>query len=172
MYAFAEKSKTGGIGGKGEGQMFLRGTTRLDPLGYILFGALDLKVTESGLECDNWLPVVGNVSALDDVERLKTVLDLSLLRVFEGLGVGIGNRRQFRAIQPPTQADYRSDEEEGEADDEAIDLSDPSLSAEEVKDLDVLTSSVVRILNMYVLSPEICSPLSAATEFRPSIQVR
>ena len=51
----------------------------------MLFGASNLKVTESGLECDNWLPIVGNVSALDDVERLKEVLDLSLLRVFEGL---------------------------------------------------------------------------------------
>lgn len=150
LYAFAEKSKTGGVGGKGDGQMFLRGTTRLDPLGYMLFGASTLRVTESGLECDNWLPIVGNVAALDDVERLKDILDLSLLRVFEGLGVAIGARRQNQALRPSNNRDRRIDEDgEGEGEQEAMDLSDPTLSVNEVKDLDQLTTSVVKILNMY-----------------------
>ena len=153
LYAFAEKSKTGGIGGKQEGQMFLRGTTLLDPLGYMLFGAHQLRVTDSGLECDGWLPVVGNVQALDDVERLKEVLDFSLLRVFEGLGVAIGQRHQRQQIRPgrtqPARIDDSNAEEREEAEQEAVDMSDPTLSAEEVADLDKLTSSVVKVLNFY-----------------------
>lgn len=134
--------------------MFLRGTTRLDPLGYMLFGASTLRVTESGLECDSWLPIVGNVAALDDVERLKDILDLSLLRVFEGLGVSIGGRRptqNYRGGNQQQQSQRRIDEDgEGEAEMEEIDHSDPSLSATEVQDLDALTTGVVKILNMYV----------------------
>lgn len=148
LYAFAEKSKTGGLGDKNGGQMFLRGTTRLDPLGYMLFGAFNLRVTETGLECDGWLPIVGNVSALDDVERLKEVLDLSLLRVFEGLGVSIARGRG--AIQPMSSQNrgHREDEEgEGEGEEEAIDLSDPTLSTNEIGDLDRLTNGVVKVLN-------------------------
>ncbi|KAK4698816.1 hypothetical protein P7C70_g7454, partial [Phenoliferia sp. Uapishka_3] len=146
LYAFGEKSKTGGIGGKSDGQMFLRATTKLDPLGYMLFGAHKLQVTESGLECDDWLPIVGNVSALDDVERLKDVLDCSLLRVFEGLGVAISKGRERQAIRPTRHDD---EEGEGEADQEAMDLDDPTLSPAEVVDLDRLTSGVVKVLNMF-----------------------
>lgn len=111
----------------------------------MLFGAFNLRVTENGLECDNWLPIVGNVSALDDVERLKDVLDLSLLRVFEGLGVAISRGRQQQAIRPSKNHD--DEEGEGEADQEAMDLSDPTLSTNEVADLDRLTSGVVKVLN-------------------------
>lgn len=132
--------------------MFLRGTTQLDPLGFILFGAFDCRISESGLMCDDWLPVVGNVSALDDVERLKDVLDLSLLRVFESLGGTIG-RQQQQLHRRPIQSSRRDEEEEAEGDEEVMNLSDPALSGAEVKDLDVLTTSVVRLLNM-------CVPLS------------
>ncbi|GAA6046118.1 hypothetical protein JCM8097_003412, partial [Rhodosporidiobolus ruineniae] len=97
LYAFGEKSKTGAMGGKGEGQTFLRSTTKLDPLGYMLFGAFQLTVTETGLLCDGWLPIEpstnAGVPALDNVGRLKDVLDYSLLRVFEGLGVALNRGR-------------------------------------------------------------------------------
>ena len=53
----------------------LRNTTRLDPMTYMLFGAYNLNVTQSGLQCDNWLPVAGNLQALDDIQRLKTLFD-------------------------------------------------------------------------------------------------
>lgn len=115
----------------------------------MLFGAFNLRVTETGLECDNWLPIVGNVSALDDVERLKDVLDSSLLRVFEGLGVSISRGRERQAIRPTRHDDA---EGEGEADQEAMDLEDPTLSPAEVVDLDRLTSGVVKVLNMCVSS--------------------
>lgn len=112
----------------------------------MLFGAHDIRVTQGGLECDNWLPIVGNVSALDDVERLKDVLDLSLLRVFEGLGVAISKGRAQLAIKP-SRTQHDDEENEGEADQEAVDLDDPTLSEQEVAELDSLTAGVVRILN-------------------------
>lgn len=110
----------------------------------MLFGAFNLRVTENGLECDNWLPIVGNVSALDDVERLKDVLDLSLLRVFEGLGVAISRGRERHAVQP--KPDEHDDEEgEGEGEEEAMDLDDPTLSPGEVVELDNLAAGVVKV---------------------------
>lgn len=128
--------------------MFLRATTKLDPLGYMLFGAHHLQVTESGLECDNWLPIQGHVSALDDVERLKDVLDHSLLRVFEGLGVAMSRGRERHAVRPGRNDRVDDEEGEGEADQEAMDLDDPTLSPAEVNDLGTLTTNVVKILNM------------------------
>lgn len=122
---------------------------QLDPLGYMLFGAFNLRVTDNGLECDNWLPIVGNVSALDDVERLKDVLDCSLLRVFEGLGVAISRGRERQAVLPAARR-HDDEEGEGEGDEEAMNLDDPTLSPAEVVDLDRLTSGVVKVLNMCV----------------------
>ncbi|GAA6053256.1 hypothetical protein JCM3770_002681 [Rhodotorula araucariae] len=200
IYAYGEKSKTGAMGGKGEGQTFLRSTTKLDPLGYMLFGAYGLRVTEDGLECDGWLPIVAprssGVAALDDVERLKEVLDLSLLRVFEGLGVaitrgrsGAQNRQQQQqraqqqqqaaAAQAAAQAAAvaarneqgrgrqfdNDDEDEAEADEEAVDpVRDPTLSDQEVKDLDRLTSNVVHLLMSYNRS---LGPTSSRASSRP-----
>lgn len=196
LYAYGEKSKTGAMGGKGEGQTFLRSTTKLDPLGYMLFGAYALRVTEDGLECDGWLPIVAprssGVQALDDVERLKEVLDLSLLRVFEGLGVAISRGRggqnsrqqlqQQRAAQAAQAAQAAAaaqarqeqgrgrqfdndDEDEAEADEEAVDpVRDPTLSEQEVRDLDRLTNNVVHLLMSYNRS---LGPASSRTSSRP-----
>lgn len=148
---------------------------QLDPLGYMLFGAYHLSVTNDGLECDGWLPIVASnresVPALDDVGRLKQVLDYSLLRVFEGLGVAINKGRgaqnrngrpqqqqqgQQRIQQQQTPHEVgrgrqfdKDDEDEAEADEEVVDFNDPTLSEKEVKDLDRLTSNVVQLLNNY-----------------------
>ena len=116
----------------------------------MLFGTSSLKIIEHGVEADEWLPIIGNVDALDDVERLKQILDYSLLRVFEGLGVAVAKgRQQFgnvrRPSRPPHDDDYDSEREEGDV--EAVDLNDPTLSETEVRDLDRLTTNVVRILN-------------------------
>ncbi|GAA6063881.1 hypothetical protein JCM10212_005873 [Sporobolomyces blumeae] len=184
LYAFGEKSKTGAIGGKGEGQTFLRSTTKLDPLGYMLFGAYDLQPTQEGLVCDGWLPIVasqGSVSTLDDVERLKKLLDLSLLRVFEGLGVAIsqpGGRGRYGAgpanasngrggHQPPRGRQFeKDDEDENEGGDEEtpVDAGEVVLSDREVKDLDNLTSNVVQLLNTYAQS---LGPTSSRASSRP-----
>ena len=54
---------------------YLVATTRLDPLTYVLFGAYRISVTQRGLECDGWLPVIGRMDVLDDLERLKVMME-------------------------------------------------------------------------------------------------
>ncbi|KAJ7092729.1 P-loop containing nucleoside triphosphate hydrolase protein [Mycena epipterygia] len=142
IYAFMEKRQNATTASGGTPQTTLVTTTRLDPLSYMLFGAYKLQVTEHGLDCDGWLPMVGNLDALDDIQRLKTLMESSMLRVFEGITM---SRRQSRAANLPVLP--REEEAESEADDE--DMRDLSMSREEVKELDFLTRDIVRILNRY-----------------------
>ncbi|GAA6045955.1 hypothetical protein JCM8097_003207, partial [Rhodosporidiobolus ruineniae] len=110
---------------------------------------------------------------------LKDVLDYSLLRVFEGLGVALnrgrsgsrnpnvrpGQRGPARAYEQGRGRQFENDDEdEAEADEEAVDYSDPTLSEREVKDLDRLTSNVVHLLNSYNAS---LGPASSRTSSRP-----
>ena len=99
---------------------------------YMLFGAYNLEVSERGLVCDGWLPIVGNLDALDDIQRLKTLLDQCMLRVFEG----ISKRNRQRHMRDESG----DDEGAGRA---------TSLSATEVKELDIFTRDIVRILNRF-----------------------
>ncbi|KAK7064230.1 adaptin N terminal region-domain-containing protein [Favolaschia claudopus] len=140
LYAFMEKRQNTTV--STSPQTTLVTTTRLDPLTYMLFGAYKLQVTERGLDCDGWLPIVGNLDALDDIQRLKILMESSMLRVFEGITF---SRRQLRAANLPVLP--REEEPENEADDE--DTKDLSLSRDEVKELDFLTRDIVRILNRY-----------------------
>ncbi|KAJ7071028.1 P-loop containing nucleoside triphosphate hydrolase protein [Mycena amicta] len=140
LYAFMEKRQNATT--SSTPQTNLVTTTRLDPLSYMLFGAYKLQVAERGLECDGWLPVVGNVDALDDIQRLKTLMESSMLRVFEGITM---RRRQYRANHLPALP--REEEPESEVEDD--DVRDLSLSKEEVRELDLLTRDIVRILNRY-----------------------
>jgi small subunit ribosomal protein S24e len=139
LFAFTEKRQNVSASGSGA-QTFLVTTTRLDPMTYMLFGAYKLEVTERGLECDGWLPIVGNLDALDDVQRLKALMEACMLRVFEGIVMG---RQQRRGQSLPTLP--REESESGDIDDDK----DYSMSREEVKELDLLTRDVVRILNRY-----------------------
>lgn len=141
LFAFAEKRQNVSTG-NANAQMFLVTTTRIDPMSYVLFGAYNIIVVERGLECDGWLPVVGNSDALDDIQRLKTYMDASMLRVFEGI---VMNRRRRRAQNLPVLPR----EEESESDDDEPALKDYSLSPTEVKELDLLTRDIVGILNRY-----------------------
>lgn len=140
LFAFTEKRQNVSGGGSGA-QTFLVSTTRLDPMTYMLFGAYKLQVMDRGLECDNWLPIVGNLDALDDVQHLKTLMEACMLRVFEGITMGRRHRRG--AILPAIPR-----EEESESGDEDEDR-DYSMSRDEIKDLDLMTRDVVRILNRY-----------------------
>ena len=140
LYAFAEKRQNVAMGGA-NAQMFLVTTTRLDPLSYMLFGAYNINVTERGLECDGWLPIVGNIDALDDIQRLKTLMDSCMLRVFEGITMRRNRQQNLSGL---------SRQEEPEFGDEAEDMSkDLTLSQTEIKELDLLTRDIVRILNHY-----------------------
>lgn len=113
-------------------------TTRLDPLTYMLFGAHRVEVTRRGLDCDEWLPVIGDVDVLDNLERLKVMMESCLLRVFEGI-------TKLKGKRYPTRHEGREDES-GEEDD---DVREMPLSMAEVKELDMLTQDLVRILNDY-----------------------
>ena len=106
---------------------------------YMLFGAYKLEVTERGLECDNWLPIVGSLDALDDIQRLKTLMEACMLRVFEGIVMGRQQRRDQLSTLP------REESESGDNDEDK----DYSMSRDELKELDLLTRDVVRILNRY-----------------------
>ena len=154
LYAFAEKV------GFGENQpVQLRTTTRLDPMTYLLFGAYNVEVTGNGLQCDDWLPIHGNLDALDDLQRLKTLLESCMLRIFEGVGKSLEQARMGRSgqrAQQTQQQKKRIDESEEENEDEdGLEVEDGdtnedrSLSRTEIIELDNLTADVVSVLDRY-----------------------
>ncbi|PPQ80799.1 hypothetical protein CVT25_001924 [Psilocybe cyanescens] len=141
LYAFAEKRRNDSLGTGG--QTFLVGTTRLDPLTYILFGAYHVEVVERGLECDDWLPIVGDVRVLDEIQRLKRSMESCMLRVFEG--ITMSRQRAGQSLPVLAREDV---EEEFDADDDDG-KRDYSLSSEEVQDLDLMTRDIVGLLNRF-----------------------
>ena len=140
LYAFSEKRQNIGTG-RSTSNMLLVTTTRLDPMTYVMFGAYEIAVTERGLECDGWLPIVGNLNALDDIQRLKTLMEACMLRVFEGIMMG-RQKRHWRDKMPVLPR------EEAESDDDDP-RKDYSLSPTEIKELDLLARDIVKILNRY-----------------------
>jgi len=150
----------------------LRQVTRLDPMTYMLFGAYNLVVTRRGLECDGWLPVTGNLYALDDVQRLKSLFEKCMLRVFEGVGKSLTQGRDQRRRETRSHVrvqkgssridddqDGNADEKDGESEDEDGDVvskerASGPLSAEEVRELELLTSDVVKVLEAYASERE------------------
>lgn len=166
----------------------------------MLFGAYDLTVTQRGLECDRWLPVTGNLHALDDIQRLKTLLDACLLRVFEGVGKSLTAERDHRWAASRSAVDVRSgssriiqtgldEENENESDDENSDggMAGASgtarlqiemqkrgtrkvepLAKDEIKELEMLTTDVVRILDAYAHEREGSSSTYSSRPATPS----
>ncbi|KAH9898390.1 P-loop containing nucleoside triphosphate hydrolase protein [Cubamyces lactineus] len=124
---------------------YLVATTRLDPLTYILFGAYRISVTARGLECDGWLPIIGRMDVLDDLERLKVMMEDCMLRVFQGI-IASRQRKAQQYRKPLTYDEGREDES---GDEEDADLTNVPLSETEMKDLDLMTMDLVRILNHY-----------------------
>lgn len=174
LYAFQEKGRNVTPGQHpNNAPTQLRTVTRLDPMTYMLFGAYELVVTQRGMECDRWLPVTGNLHALDDVQRLKDLLDACMLRVFEGVGKSLTKGRDERWVKQEKTVDVRqsgssriddaqedgNDEGENESDDEdTVDKQGKKvvepLSMDEMKELEMLTSDVVRILDAYAAERE------------------
>lgn len=128
LYAFGEKIKNSSApGGGGGGPTMLRNVTRLDPLTYMLFGANQLRPSaDGGMLCDNWLPMKGNYDALDDVERLKAILDVCMLRVFEAIQSENGPTETGNGVECGRR-----------------------LQAREVTEFEALTAGVVRVLDAY-----------------------
>lgn len=142
LYAYTEMRRN--LAGGGPAQTYLLNTTKLDPMTYMLFGAHNLEVVDRGLECDNWLPIIGErgSGALDDIQRLKTIMEACMLRVFEG--ITMSRRHRSRQTLPTLPR-----EEESESEDDSTRGSNYSLSKQEIKELDKLTRNVVNILNRY-----------------------
>lgn len=141
IYAYAEKRRNTSVATNGSPMTFLSVTTRLDPMTYVLFGAHKLEKLPDGLKCDGWIRIVGSNDALEDIYRLRTMMDACMLRVYEG--IIMSRRRQRR------KASERVNEDETNAWEDDDDNEDYSLSSEEMKELDLLSNNVVDILNRY-----------------------
>jgi hypothetical protein len=167
---------------------YLRNVTRLDPLTYMLFGAYNLIVTRRGLECDGWLPVTGNLYALDDLQRLKALLERCMLRVFEGVGKSLvqgrdARRRDTRGTVHVRKGNSRIDDTEGDGDVEEGEMESGDdedgyqatkstrqsgpLLLEEVKELELLTTDVVKVLEAYANEREGGSVVASRPPSRP-----
>lgn len=149
IFAFTDKRQNVSTGSSNP-QMYLMGTTRLDLLSYMLFGAYRMELTDRGLDCDEWLPIVGKVAVLNDIQRLKTLMEACMLRVFEGVSRA---QRSLRTLAVPSTSTisgprYNMDAESDESDDDSQ-RQDRRLSQTEVKELDFLTRDIVNILNGY-----------------------
>lgn len=140
--------------------MYLVGCTRLDPMTYVLFGAYNLEASnDSGLICDDWIPLRGNSDVLDDIRSLKLLMESCMLRVFEGANSLDGSRRKRMtrgAYVPPFRRQNRDNEEsESGAEDEDEDLvaergrNRGPLSQKEIKELDRFTHGIVQVLNRF-----------------------
>ncbi|CCM07097.1 uncharacterized protein FIBRA_09424 [Fibroporia radiculosa] len=139
IISYAEKRQNISAG-VSNAQKFLVTTSRLDPLTYLLFGAYRIEVTARGLECDEWLPIVGRQDALDELEQLKITMQACMLRVFEGIIA--------RQSQPGRRRNHiRNDgkEEESGDEDDAI----RPLTGVEVTELDLMAEDIVNLLNSY-----------------------
>ncbi|CAG8500842.1 2296_t:CDS:2 [Diversispora eburnea] len=91
LYAFSEKVKATGS------SIFLRGTTRVDPLSVILFGgAVETKRENDTLNLvvDDWIKFKGDEYALNLTVYLKNYLEQCLTQVFERLEVSHSNVRR------------------------------------------------------------------------------
>jgi hypothetical protein len=142
IFAFSEKIRNASGSAGNNANTMLRGCTRLDPLTYILFGATEVRVLGDGVECDYWLPITGNLDSLDNLEKLRSIMDVIMLRVFEGIG-----KRRPPQGQVPAHAD---DENEGDEDEEDwSDRTDLSLSAQETAEFELMTQGIVRVLDGY-----------------------
>jgi len=144
IIAYIDKRQNVSTVNSSNAPMFLVTTTRLDPMTYVLFGAYQIAITAQGLECDEWLPIVGNVYALDDIQSLKVMMEACMSRVFEGLAM-----RRTRVSLRTAVVSPREEEESGDEENTGDNSRDHSLSTKEVRELDHFTRSIVGILDRY-----------------------
>lgn len=119
LYAYQAKTT---ISSSQNSPPLLRGITILDPLTFMLFGASRLAPSpQGGMICDGWLPIEGDFGALDEVDRLKNIFDICMLRVFE-------------AIEPEVASSSGTVK---------------TLSDVEAREFDQLSMSIVQVLQQY-----------------------
>ncbi|KAL5534235.1 hypothetical protein ACEPAG_697 [Sanghuangporus baumii] len=158
LFTYSEKRQNLSSVAQGPGQMTLIGTTRLDPMTYVLFGAYNLEASAKGLECDEWLPITGNIDALDEVRRLKLLMEGCLLRVFEGINnsnaSGVQRRKQAafasnKYIPPALRQNRDIDEDESGDEEDSPGQSHGPLTEAEIVELDSFTQAIVDVLDRY-----------------------
>jgi ATP-dependent RNA helicase DHX36 len=96
LYAYSTKIKKSGK------QIYLRSTTRIDPLSVILFGGeTKLRQQNDGLllTIDEWLPFGGNVKVIESVNKLKLLLENCLAQVYERLDTNVNNSNNSAFVQ-------------------------------------------------------------------------
>ncbi|KZW02192.1 P-loop containing nucleoside triphosphate hydrolase protein [Exidia glandulosa HHB12029] len=130
--------------GQDKPQMYLMTTTRIDPLIYTLFGAFEVKPGEGNLECDEWVPIGGYVPYLQEVGRLKYLMESCFLRVYDGIVQGRLKRQQ----QSYGSHMARRDEEEHEWDEED-DVKRGPLADKEINELGIFSRELVRVLDRF-----------------------
>ncbi|EIW72544.1 hypothetical protein TREMEDRAFT_70747 [Tremella mesenterica DSM 1558] len=172
IYAFSEKTRNVPLGGKAESATtHIRNVTRLDPMTYLLFGAYRLRAVSGGIEADGWLSITGRLDILDDVQRLKLLVDKCLLRVFEGVNRSLSVGRDHQKKSIPTSEEHVENrgnvemddenqvdddiesERESEDEDEIVNegkrkVVEP-LSKDEIRELELLTTDLIKILDAY-----------------------
>ena len=141
VIAFAEKRKDISVVAK-HPREFIVTTTQLDPMSYLLFGANNTQVAKRGLECDEWLPIIGKQTTLDQILRLKESMDLCFLRVCEGITIANRHRDQLAIISPREE---QSDDDETRQ----VHERDCPLSSTESMEFEDLTRNLVYIMNQY-----------------------
>lgn len=165
MVAFVEKSRNIAAGQRASSATtFLRNVTRLNNMQYLLFGAYKVKPTPDGIQCDDWLPIMGGArGSLTQIVELKTAFEQCMQRVFEGIHAANVAKRQARirhyAVPSTEVAEDRdaeaANEQEMEEEDDAEEsrrrkrhvatpLSDP-----ELLELGFLSRDVVRVLDVF-----------------------
>lgn len=178
MIAFVEKSRNVAAGqAASSATTFLRNTTRLDALQYMLFGAHQVITTPEGVECDGWLPIHGGArGGLGLIAEFKNAFERCMQRVFEGIHASNVERRQAKMkrigrwaapplVSPPSTTSQVDDDPDEDRDAEAADEREVEnedngdnlrlhrvatpLSSEEMLELGILTRDVVHVLEAF-----------------------
>ncbi|KAG8963105.1 hypothetical protein FRC03_003381 [Tulasnella sp. 419] len=175
LYTFQEKSQNATIS-NAKPQTMLRNVTRIDLLTYMLFGAYHLTPTETHLECDEWLPVVGDIDGLLEIQRLKMLMESCLLRVFDGICFAKASHKRQNPhrpgvyIAPGARSNLVDDWEEMGYDlDDRYDAATP-LAEQEIKELDDMATSIVHLLNAYREERSEVHSAASSRPATPSIQ--
>ena len=155
ILAFTEKVRNVSVASTAaNAQTFLRNTTRLDIITYLLFGAYQVRHAENGLECDDWLPIQGSQYLLERAQELKSLLEGCMLRVFEGISAANSQKLQDRIMRSQARSALKGNDDVGgtseqDRDDDDQDDKATSLDQEEIVEIDLLTNDVVEILEMF-----------------------
>uniref|UniRef100_V5GQ99 Oxysterol-binding protein n=1 Tax=Kalmanozyma brasiliensis (strain GHG001) TaxID=1365824 RepID=V5GQ99_KALBG len=153
IFAFSEKIRNASGSAGNNASTMLRGCTRLDPLTFMLFGATEVRVLGEGVECDFWLPITGNTDSLDNLEKLRSILDVIMLRVFEGIGKarknGSQQQRGERRTTDEDEDEAGADDDDDDEDQQWGDRTDLSLSAQEIGEFEYMSQGIVHILDGY-----------------------